>query len=278
MNEWYQIRNIFLGLNHQTRNFRRALLLARTSTHPMSTWLAGLFIGKSPKTKWEVLFELERHANDAEAHTFIGILHDNYESILEGATRGSILAQSYLLTVNNFQWLDNVRANHNDDPVVLYNVANMTASNVLLRRSAELGYIDAMIDYSRRAYDLFDVRKLHWYTDQVFQVSSGRKAINRLLAHYPDIPNQFLYHLGHLLKVRNGGTHFIRNMAETAKSNCSRAVSAWLICARKLNIVRDMRCLIGTMLWKSAWRWIEKEDYLEQCKIEQFFKRLKNEN
>jgi hypothetical protein len=267
--DWYQIRNLFLGLNYKSRNFRAALSLAKKSTHPNAVWLCELYPDKTPKSVWEIVSVLERD-HSALSTTFVGILYDNYECIYEGARGGCILAQSLLLRIDD-QWEESVLANHGNDPIILYHLAQHLQLFTLLRRSAELGHIDAMIEYAKVGYSQFDPRKLEWYTSEVLSVRNGRKAINQMIARFPDIPNQFLYHFGKLLNCRYGTVTFIAQHYKVAVAGCSGAVATWLMSAKKLGIVKDVRCLIGRMLWKSAWRWIAKEEYLEQRKMQQFF-------
>src|SRR4051812_17668063 len=97
--DWYQIRNLFLGLNYKSRNFRAALSLAKKSTHSHTVWLCELYPGKAPKSVWEVVSALERYQGEHHALcvTFVGILYDNYECIYEGARGGCFLAQALLL-------------------------------------------------------------------------------------------------------------------------------------------------------------------------------------
>ena len=275
---WYEVRNLFLGLNHKPRNFRLAIKLARECPHPRAQWLCSLFPGKVPKTEWEIIAILQG-SNDPDAYTFTGILYDNYESLLHGANNGSVLAQSLLLPFHH-EWHDNVSINHKDDPMVLYNLAkcyrDRMAALPFVQRAAELGHVDAMIEYSEIGYTKFDCRRLLWYTNEVLHTQRGKRSLNALLVNYPNLPNQFLYHLGALLSRRvSGPTKFV-TLYEDSRYLCRHAVTAWLIVAYRLRVIKDIRTLIGAQLWKCAWKWMEKEDYMEQRKIHDFFKRLKN--
>ncbi len=199
----------------------------------------------------------------------------DFTLIHEAAEHESILAQS--LYSGNAIWTTNALNNHDNDPAVLFNLGCNLNRCDLLRKSAELGHIDAMIKYAEVGYSKFDIARLVWYTPSVWSTRTGRKHISRILALYPNIPNQFLYHLGVRLKSISGDINAtISHFSDRANAMCRSAINAWLIIARRLHIVKDVRCIIGKLLWKCAWKWIEKEDYKGQCKIDRFFvKRVK---
>ena len=277
--EWYHIRDVFLGLNHKPRNFRQAVVLAKTCPHPMAQWLVGIFNDKKvPKSIWELCLVFDQ-CTDAEAFTIRGLLFNNNDILREGAVRGSLLAQSLLLPFYH-SWFENICKNHGGDPAVLYNLYKSFKTSELslpyLLAAAQQGHLDAMTEYSRVAYAKFDSNRLQWFTDDVLDTRHGRFALNHIMAHYPDIPNQFFYHFGRLLKRRVNVPTVPVLLYQGAHDDCKRAVSSWLMVARRLGIVKDVRCVIGILIWKSAWKWMDKEDYMEQRKIVDFFKRLKN--
>ncbi len=96
-----------------------------------------------------------------------------------------------------------------------------------------------------------------------------------MVTRYPNIPNHFLYHLGMFLQRKINSPSVIVSLYEKARENCKCAVETWLFVARQMGVVKDIRCLIGELLWKSAWKWVEKDDYKKQHKIVHFFKRIK---
>jgi hypothetical protein len=44
---------------------------------------------------------------------------------------------------------------------------------------------------------------------------------------------------------------------ETAKTRAIAAINCWLVCAKRLRVVRDMRCLIAKVLWADRHEWIQ---------------------
>jgi hypothetical protein len=271
--EWFLIRDIFLGLNHKKRDFAKALELAKASKHPFAVWLSSIFPGKPPKTIMDAVIVLQQSPVN-EAKTFWSYLWHDANTRLEAARNGSVLAQALNIRytqVYNFEWL--VSLSNQDDPFGLYTVAmahrrdgNQQLAIPFLRRAAEMGHIDSMSLYGNVGYQKFDIERLKWYIPDTYATDRLIKKMTRI---FPNIPNIFIHHLGH--KIIKDDNSVIRKLAVGASNQCRRAVTTWILVGISLRVVRDIRRLIGKLLWKSAYRWMDKVDYMQQSKIDKYF-------
>jgi hypothetical protein len=137
----------------------------------------------------------------------------------------------------------------------------------LYRRAAELGQPDAQFEYALKAYEASDVERYVWlgraagkgYHNAIIKLAEAAVEQNR--------PGRILFEIGAGLSRVSVAQRTSRtyhdfwsdmdrsiNLFNTCVARAKAAIECWVLVARRLQVVKDMRNAVCKMLWtEKAW-------------------------
>ena len=286
--KWLDIRDIFLGQNTRKQDITAALALARDCKHPDAEWLTSIFEGKDVSTKEEAkeVFLLSQDG-DARALCFAWWLSDdfwyNLTLLCRAAELGNVFACStFCRRVRKdeeaFRLAQFAAARHERDGFYSlgrfsYGIGgeeNLTLAKENYLIAAELGFVDAAVDYglllgeSDPAHWLWSSRAalrgvsdyfLDSFPIQVERFSSGAVnasimfEIGLALKGKIDTGKKAIFgstrNFDSIVGPANQAFSFYDSQIKSALS----AVDTWTIIGIRFGIVKDVRKLIGKIIW-----------------------------
>jgi TPR repeat protein len=294
---WYKVRDTLFGHNGVLQNVTKALQLASVSQHPDAVWLTKLFATRSVGTKEEAreVF-LQCDENDAKALCFAGVLGDADDELRHAADLGDALAQAKVASAWNsrgeecvdlaekaaaqgerdgFFWLGCCyRWGHGCE-----RDEARTKENYLI--AAELGDVAAMVRLGE-LLDKDDPLRFVWLGraaangryaqllsetgDQIrnFNCGTGHAmaifAVGRALNSHIDEEKQEIFGDSWKFVAANQAVNFFRFQLQSYR----KAVDSWTVVGLRNIVVKDIRKMIGKMIWDAR----EEAEYLIQGKRE----------
>jgi hypothetical protein len=281
--EWYKVRDTALGINFVEQNFGLAVEFARKSSHPDCVWFAGLFadcpFGKSDMTR-----VLLKCGDDARAMSFLAVLTNNESLLRKAATLGDPFAQAMMakctLGDECFEFASAAAASGDRDGFYFlgrfYENGDMDAAQECYEKAARENHAFAAFRLGK-CFAMSDPRRFFWaaraglcgncmgyvgeiatllslwpgrgssYDQSVFQVGETLKRhlvvepFRRLL--FGKAVDSFILTQ---VAVHDAIVFYEENIAGAAN-----AVNCWSVCARRLGVVKDIRILIGKMVWEA---------------------------
>ncbi len=281
---YYEVRDTLVGDNCKVQDVKKAFELAAVCEHSEAVWLTNLFNGRVCTTAQEAE-QVFLESNDPRADCFAAMLgHPLNLSLLRGSAQlGCAFAQSalaYETTFNeSFRWAQESALQGERNGFFMlgrcYSCPEWCEKD--LKRARESYLAAAELDHanSMRAYGLLlertdplrfvwmgmaAVRGAHLYfllnfVDHINEFNSGGQganvvfAIGRALKGHVSANKREIF--GHgvdsdsLIDTANQAILFY----DFQLSACRRAVDAWSICARQLGVVKDVRLMIGMLIW-----------------------------
>jgi hypothetical protein len=293
---WYKVRDSLLGENRFKQDIQKALVLASVCGHPNAVWLTKLFGGRDIASREEARRLFLSCKNDPRALCFAGFLGvDDFEEIRRAADLGDAFAQAWMAWQSDgeesFRWAEESAAQGERDGIYNFGYcfrvgtgceqdAERAKAHYLV--AAELGHVYAMVDVGK-LFAKNDPRRFIWL---------GRAAANgdscSFLSEMRHQIHNFGFGTGHANLVFVIGramkghidneerTIFGRsvsnfnacidlsnealNFYEFQLQSYRKAVDSWTIVGLKNRVVKDIRKMIGKMIWDAR----EEAAYLEK--------------
>ena len=282
--EWYDIRDMFFGDNYTTQNIQLAIERAAKCRHPDAEWLTKVFAGKSVQKIDEAKQVLAQCGkDDARALCFTWMLGDESIDVLEQAAKfGYEFAQAELadwksVKQNQFVLCLSSAAQASRDAFlrlgILYQKyeSDTQMSKSCYKMAADLGDINAMCKW---ANELSSVDPEKW---KLWGVCEARGLQTDFLAF---APSQIRFYKNHskngavvfqIGRAFDGHVDTKRGIVFNCPHNfvlcdyavlaidfyksqlqaCRKAVDAWTIVGMRLHVCKDMRKMIGLLIWNS---------------------------
>ncbi len=261
MKEWFRARDNFLGIYPYERNPSLGYLMARLCTHPDAIWLCETlekygFPGVSSVT----IMGAEK-ANDNRAMCFYGIIERDEHSLRVAAEKGNPLAMAkYGYMSGNLSYLKKSAELGEPLGLLWYGVVSNDVES--LKKSADLGNTYALI-------------KLQVFlSDQVERVKLVERAIIESTGHHLHYLNDIYrineymhgckrtkYEVGrammnvehvHKFELENFcGKEDLYELVRKNRTSAREAVHAWLLIGHSIGFCRDLRKLIGQLIWET---------------------------
>jgi hypothetical protein len=284
---WYNIRDMFFGENEVERDVKRALELAAVCDHPDAIWLTKLLAGHDVCTLDQARpFFLKCGQNDGKALGFAAFccdglnINESEEAALlrRGAEIGDAYSQGLMaLSEEKFGWAQKAASQGERDGFYsvgwCFSVGEGCERNLQLAKehyliAAELGDVSAMREYSR-LLDYLDLQRYVWLGRAFARVPLSKAVLlefvsvlneNNLGAFGGARRGMFLYVIGRALKKHIDaesveGIHIEGKAIEAVQFfqfqlQCARkAVDSWTVVGLRNKVVKDIRKLIGKMIW-----------------------------
>jgi hypothetical protein len=283
---WYEARDTFLGYNYRDRSYARGLMLARKLVNevPEAAWLCSLFPeGEEDISDHLVFRRLMSCEGVPAASSYLYFLTRDRGVV--GFDRDSAKKHPLYLAYTCGTWdtptLVACADMINPEPIALARLVNTTEDDwhvrnpislKLCRRAVDLGHVPAWVAFAHTFDKVNDplywlwsgkaaqrghmqfvfVREACEYLDEFVQVCRGTSRcivqIDAMLEHELSLE---------CIKTSNNETlvTFYNQMMQLAdmcrhwRSNARDAVSAWLVVGRRNRVVKDIRRLVGKLIW-----------------------------
>ena len=285
--KWLFVRDTFVGENEVDQNIRAALKLARDCKHPDAIWLVSIFEGKDVSTKEEARKVFLLHETDARALCFAWWMSYELALLRRAAAMGNAFACATLCgeirhesMANSFRLAQLAAAQNERDGFLRLGVSlrsgygcekNLHSAKENYLIAAELGSFNAAINYAD-ILDEFDPVRWFWrgrgamgslcfsflftfskQVDQFFCGSGSAQAvffIGRALKGNIDIEKRLMFGTRHCFDGVIGPANQAVSFYDS-QIKCARlAVDTWTLVGIRLGMVKDMRVLIGKLIWE----------------------------
>jgi hypothetical protein len=292
---WYKIRDALFGANCADQEIKKALELASVCEHPNAVWLTKLFAGRGVASREEAREVFLSCGNDPRALCFAGVLVSDFVEIRRAADLGDAFAQARMARESEEErlpWAEKSAAQGERDG--FYWIGRCYRDGVGCKKdmerakenylfAAELGDVQAMVFlgilleendpqrfawFGRAAANGNCVYFLHEMGDQILNLNNGTGnanvvfAIGRALKGH--INNEKRTILGNFYKFdtyigpANEALHFYEFQLQSYR----KALDSWTIVGLRNQVVKDIRKMIGKMIWDAR----EEAAYLERRK------------
>ncbi len=262
--EWYKIRDVFLGRNETTMDVSGALDLASSCKYEDALWLRSVFDETLMWTKEAALEELLKHPNDARAACFAW--EQDVAWHVSESERYSYLIQS----ASNFE-----RDGFYQLGLCFQDGVGCEKSLLLAKEclscAAQLGHVSAM-RYLGELLDPQDRLRWVWWgraawhgdcfcfinniSEQVRQLDSGLDdarptvfAIGLALKNRVEVETGKIFGNVFTFEDLIGPSIQSIEFYEAQLKAARDAVNAWSMVGIRLNLVKDVRILIGRLVW-----------------------------
>ncbi len=284
---WYKIRDLFFGTNGATQNLQKALELAAICEHPDAVWLTKLFVGRHPAQARHVFLECKNNGkatNNGKAICFGAAFDRSWDNIKQAADLGDAYAQSIMairsIGKKRFKYAQKSAAQGERDGFYWLGHwyycgrdknRDKAKENFLI--AANLGYIEAMF----MLVDFYDednpqrfvllgkaavngANSLPFLTAMEvqllnFKYGTGQAnivfAIGRVLKGHIDNEKQTVFGLYRLYRSNISFANQAFLFYEYQLKSYRNAVDIWTIIGKRLGVVKDIRKMIGLMIWDS---------------------------
>jgi TPR repeat protein len=278
---WYKIRDMLFGHYFAKQDVKKALELTAVCNHPDAVWLTKLFAGSdvnTPEQARQVFLDCE---NDARALCFAALLLWDEEKVRRAADLGDSLAQAWMASATlgeeGFRWAEKSALQGERDG--FYCIGRWFEDGEDVERAkknyliaAELGNIHAVITLSE-LLDETDPKRCYWLgraaingndgpflnemvvQTQKFYSGTGHAdvvfAIGRALQGHIDDDKKTIFgnnwNCDSLIGPVNQALHFYNFQLQSYR----RAVDNWTLVGIRNGVVKDVRKMIGKMIWDS---------------------------
>jgi hypothetical protein len=280
---WYKIRDTLFGHNYVERDVKKALELAAVCEHPDAVWLTKLFAGRDVSTTEEARQVFLSCENDPKALGSAGLLSHNLDEIVRAADLGDSFVRTWLtwrsIVGERYKVAENSAAQGERDGFYYlghcfqggYGCAidlERAKENYLI--AAELGSVSAMA-YMGILLERNDIQRLVWLgraavggesrkflhdmIELICKFNSGQENANVVFVIGRALMGQINNDKGTIfgsdrefnicIGPANQALHFYE-----FQSQCYRkAVDAWTLIGLRFSVVKDVRRMIGEMIW-----------------------------
>lgn len=279
--EWYKIRDLFLGENERTRNIPLALKLAAKCFHPEAQWLTSVCAGHNLQTMDDArpIFRA-LWKTDMRALCFSYFMYDQQGcDLIQSAEAGYPFAQAtvrkkiHLVREGNYAKAaaaSGERDGFFELALSLFRIGgpfeNTKEAKKYFLYAARLGHSASM------KYLGFSMKLSSSCNEQWYWICLHAKTLCKLDAEEEAFTHIFEFRSGsknlcfivfmigwyffHAAGFRVGGstTDFAINHYKQQCAICKDAVQVWLVFARRWNICKDLRKLVGKLIWQTRGR------------------------
>ncbi len=280
---WYVVRDMFNGANSVKRNIPEALKLATTCKHPEAVWLTSIFaMHDNIHTQKDARQVFLSHKNDDKAAYFACLFDVNTpinQPLLKRLVNGYQYYSASLPFVTDIHWAENAASQGERDGFYWLGYCydqgygcekSKTLAMINYLNAAFLGHRRAMAYYATHlAFD--DPQRIVWLVkagnvfgrDLVTEMDQQMENFN---AYWHLRRIKVVFALGRGLKGRieesfiigvfcspktiKNATQAIR-FFEFQLQEYRKAVDTWTIIGLRYNVVKDIRKMIGEMIWKA---------------------------
>jgi hypothetical protein len=282
---WNKIRDTLLGENCRRQDVRGALALAAVCKHPSAGWLTNLFAGHVVNTEEDMREVFLTCRNDARAICFAGVLGGNNVEIRRAADMGDAFAQSivgwHTAGEEGFEWTRKSAAQGERDGFYwlgrCYEDETACKGDVVkarenYRMASQLGDCEGMKRYAYFFADSDPQKFVFWLgkaaangtsysfcavmRERVRRFDAGVGfanvvfAIGRALKGHIDRENGLIFGDPENFRCINEAERAFL-FYEFQLQSYRRAVDSWTIVGLRNGIVKDIRKMIGKMIWES---------------------------
>jgi hypothetical protein len=290
---WYKIRDTLLWQNLLAQDIKEALDLASVCEHPNAVWLTKLFAGRDVTSHEEARQVFLGCDNDPRALCFAGFLVRNFEQMRRAADLGDAFAQAYIAGQatgeERFRWAEKSAARGERDGFLKLATCyldgtgceeDVESSKDNYSAAAELGNVFAMVCLGR-LFGKDDPQRFVWLgraaangdsdsflsemVDQIRKFRSGTGhakvvfAIGRALKGHVDNDGETIFGRGYSFVCYIGNANQAICFYGFQLQSYRRAVDIWTIIGLRKKMVKDIRKMIGKMIWDMR----EEAAYLE---------------
>jgi hypothetical protein len=281
---WYKIRDTLLGENSVTRDIKKAFELASICEHPNAVWLTKLFDGREVASREEARQVFLSCESDLSALCFACLLGGGtIDKIRRAADLGDAFAQADMAWRTDgeqrFRWAEKSAAQGERDGFFWLGDcyahgrgcerdAERAKENYLV--AAELGHVNAMVlladlfgrDQPQRSvwlgraaangrsseflFEMFDqIRKLNNGTG----IAKVVFVIGRALKGHIDMEKRTAFGYRTSFNTYIGPANQALHYYEFQLQSYRKAVDIWTIIGLRNEVVKDMRKMVGKMIW-----------------------------
>lgn len=244
--DWYKIKDLII--RQDLRDIPKALKLAKSSKHPYyAAWLGDFGIYDEE----DLCDILEQFPNDGTALYFYGVLRKCKYSLKKAVEMGNIHAMWCNCDGSDIDLIKNLAEKGQRDACYEYGLR--TNDFKYIEYAAKLGNYFAMMQMAASQNDVYSIEYWEWIC---FAGEYGHFKYSKGSEDCPfNSPPAIRYMCGkRLSKSRHKEFYLSQN------DKCRKAVDTWTIVATRMRIYKDLRKLIGGMIWNSRSGGIYKEE------------------
>jgi hypothetical protein len=302
---WYKIRDTLFGHNWIEQDVRKALELASVCEHPNAVWLAKLFAGCDVTSDEEARQVFLGCENDSRAHCFAGFLGRPFDVIRRAADLGDAFAQAGMARQSErderFRWAEKSAAQGERDGFYELGYCyqygwgwkDLERAKENFLAAAELGYVNAMV-YFGQLLDKDDPQRFVWLgraaakrhssdflnemVDQIRNFDNGTGharvvfAIGRALRGHIYNEKRTIFGEGYNFDAHIGLANQALHFYEFQLQLYRKAVDSWTIVGLRNGVVKDIRNMIGKMIWDAR----EEAAYSEEKQLSEHLRARSN--
>jgi hypothetical protein len=292
---WYKIRDTLFGANNVKQDIKKALELASVCEHPNAVWLTKLFAGREVASREEARQVFLCRENDPRALCFAGVLVIDFDKLRRAADLGDAFAQAEIAVhtgdEESFRWAEKSAAQGERngffqhgycyrDGIGCKQDPERANGNFLV--AAELGHVAAMVRVGE-FFDKDDPQRFLWFgrvaatggsydflyemRDHIRNFISGTGqpnvvfVIGRALKGQIDTEKRTIFgrtvsNFDTFSGPANRALHFYEFQLQSYR----KAVDSWTVVGLRNKVVKDIRKMIGKMIWDAR----EEAAYLEK--------------
>ncbi len=292
---WYKIRDTLFGENGVKHDIKKALELASFCKHPDAVWVTKLFGGSDVASREEARQIFAGCEYDPRALCFAGVLIGDFGEVRRAAEFGDAFAQAWMAGKSGgceerFRWAEKSAAQGERDGFYYLgdcyqdgsgcvNSVERAKENFLV--ASEFGHARAMV-CAAMLFDKDGPQRFFWLgraaatglsfyflkemSDQIHNFSSGIGrakvvfAIGRTLKGQIDNEKRTIFGKGYRFDAYIGPANQALHFYEFQLQSYRTAVDCWTIIGLRNGIVRDIRKMIGKMIWDTR----EEAAYLKE--------------
>jgi hypothetical protein len=283
---WYKVRDTLFGQNLLEQDIKKALELACVCDHQNAIWLTKLFAGRDVTSREEARRIFLASENDPRALCFAGVLLGLDDEILRAAELGDAFAQAWMAWQGeyeeSFRWTGKSAAQGERDGIFFLGHcyrrgigcvkdAERGKENFLV--AAQLGNVDAMV-YVAEFLEKHDPERFVWFgraaaanggsssflnemVDQIRKFWTGTGlanvvfAIGRALKGHINNEKRTVFGSSYMFDARIDPATQAFHFYEFQLLSYRKAVDTWTIVGLRNIVVKDIRNMIGKMIWEA---------------------------
>ena len=233
--EWYRIKDLII--RQDLRDIPKALELARSSKHPDAIWLSNVFDDFDVGSVYSFCETLKPYLrfDDPNALFFYSLLRDDPTSFQKCVSLGHLHAKWYV------EWDDQTTKELADkgERDACYSYGKSYNDFKYIEYAAKLGHFFAMMEMASH-YSIKTVEGWDWLC------FSAEYGYDTDIDCNSDAPSAIRYMCGkRLINSQHKSFYLSQNL------KCRKAVDMWTFIATRMRICKDLRKLIGGMIWDS---------------------------
>jgi hypothetical protein len=296
---WYEVRDNLLGENYVEQDIKKALQLSAVCQHPDAVWLTNLFAGRDVSTREEARQVLLGCEGDARSICFAALIgHQADKVLLRRAANDCAYAQAMMAGKTpgeeKFRWAQKAASQGERQGFCMLAVCYQYGQGCELSverakenylAAAELGDFSGMHQCSL-LLDKTDPQRLVWMgralpylgysvfvflnemKEMIMDFNAGtRKAnvvfvIGRALKGHVDLEKGLMFRANYECEAQRPAKQAFR-FYNCQLQSYRRAVNCWTLVGIRNGVVKDMRKMIGKMIWDAR----EEARYELNCEI-----------